>query len=75
MDLRLNDQVALITGAAQGIGAAIAEELAREGCSVVLVDHPTNDAIDATAEHLTNLPVKMKLAYCLGISRDFHFTK
>jgi 3-oxoacyl-[acyl-carrier protein] reductase len=55
MDLRLDGQVALITGAAQGIGAAIAGELAREGCSVVLVDHPANDAVDATAERIASL--------------------
>jgi len=38
MDLHLTDQVALVTGGAAGIGAAIAEGLAREGCAVAIVD-------------------------------------
>ena len=35
---RVNDKVALVTGAAQGLGAAIAAMLANEGASVVLTD-------------------------------------
>ena len=37
MDLKLSGRKALVTGSSKGIGAACAEALAREGCSVVLV--------------------------------------
>jgi NAD(P)-dependent dehydrogenase (short-subunit alcohol dehydrogenase family) len=36
--MRLKDKVAIITGAAQGIGLAIAERLAAEGAAVVMAD-------------------------------------
>lgn len=36
--MQLQDRVAIITGAAQGVGAATAQELAREGAKVVVVD-------------------------------------
>lgn len=49
--MRLEGRVALVTGAAQGLGEAIAERLAREGCSVALADINA-DGVRATAERI-----------------------
>ena len=38
MSANLSDKVAIVTGGAQGLGQAISERLAREGCTVVIAD-------------------------------------
>lgn len=53
MDLRFDGKTAIVTGAASGIGKAIAEELAAGGAEVIIadrnMDHATATARDVTA--------------------------
>lgn len=49
MELEIEGRVAVVTGAASGIGRATARRLAREGCHVVAVDR---QAINTDAEEL-----------------------
>lgn len=48
---RLVDKIAVVTGAGQGIGKAIAEKLAHEGATVVVTDRNARTA-EQTAEGL-----------------------
>ena len=58
----LDGQVALVTGAAQGIGAATARALAREGARVVLLDRPGEAAATAAlAAEIGGLPLDLDL--------------
>jgi 3-oxoacyl-[acyl-carrier protein] reductase len=51
MDLLIKGKRALVTGASLGIGRAVAEELAREGCDVALVAR-TEDTLRQAAEEI-----------------------
>jgi NAD(P)-dependent dehydrogenase (short-subunit alcohol dehydrogenase family) len=48
MDIRLDDKVAMVTGAASGIGFACAELLAASGAKVALVDYNPETLLRAT---------------------------
>ncbi|MBI1296623.1 SDR family NAD(P)-dependent oxidoreductase [bacterium] len=65
MDLR--DKVAIVTGASRGIGAAIAAELAMEGCHVVLAARNEERTL-ALAERLHQLHGVRTLALAVDIA-------
>lgn len=50
MKLELNNKIAIVTGAAQGIGAAIADVLVREGAKVIVADMNAEAAAAKAAE-------------------------
>jgi NAD(P)-dependent dehydrogenase (short-subunit alcohol dehydrogenase family) len=50
MDLELKNKVGIITGASRGIGAEIARELAREGCSLVVTARGKDELAQRVAE-------------------------
>ena len=49
----LNGKSAVVTGAAQGIGYAIAQRFAAEGCRVAIVDGDSDAAQRAGSRHKT----------------------
>lgn len=57
-DLRLNGDVAVVTGAAQGLGLAIAEQIARNGAEVCIADLQLEKA-QSEAEKLQNHNLKV----------------
>ncbi|MBC8142568.1 MAG: sorbitol-6-phosphate dehydrogenase [Armatimonadetes bacterium] len=49
MTMRLSNNSAIVTGAGQGLGEALAHRLAQEGCSVLLADINAEKATDAAS--------------------------
>jgi 2-hydroxycyclohexanecarboxyl-CoA dehydrogenase len=59
MDLQLADEVAVVIGAASGLGKAIALELAREGANLVLVDiAPAVESLAAEIQRDWKVPAR-----------------
>ncbi|GAA4642280.1 SDR family NAD(P)-dependent oxidoreductase [Gordonia humi] len=57
---KLTDKIAFVTGAGQGIGAAIATKLAAEGATVVVTD-VNADTAEATAAELGNESIGLRV--------------
>ncbi len=63
-DLPFEAQIVVITGAARGIGASIAEVFARDGAAVVLVDVPsTGDALAEVANRLGGTALQLDITH------------
>ncbi len=60
--ISLENKVALVTGSARGIGAAIATKLAEAGCNVVIsdIDQPGADAMAETIQNMGRQSVAIK---------------
>ncbi len=67
--MRLRDKVAIVTGAARGIGKAIAEQFLREGARLVVTDVRGED-LDATAQELAHLGESLAIAADVTVSKD-----
>ncbi|UII28062.1 SDR family oxidoreductase [Fulvivirga maritima] len=50
MDLNLKEKVALVTGASKGIGKGVAEELAKEGCNLIICARDQADLSQAVSD-------------------------
>jgi 2,3-dihydroxy-2,3-dihydro-p-cumate dehydrogenase len=64
MDKKLHDNVAIVTGAAKGIGLAIAERLARDGAKLVIAD-VDEAGVKQAASHLKS-KFDADVASCAG---------
>lgn len=64
---KLSKRVAMVTGAGQGIGKAIAQELARDGAAAVIVDINKTTALQTAAELCQSGAIAR--GYCADVSR------
>jgi sorbitol-6-phosphate 2-dehydrogenase len=69
MDKVLPDRIALVTGGAQGLGQAICQRLAKEGCHVIVADLNEEKAIQ-TAESVTALTNRRSIAVKVDVSEE-----
>lgn len=59
MELNLNNKTALITGASKGIGKAIAESMAKEGCNLILTAR--------SSDKLNELKIDLQKKYNISV--------
>jgi len=69
MDLNLGGKAALVTGASRGIGAAIAQELAREGVQVCLAARD-RARLDEVAASIASISRSNRSAVIAGDLRE-----
>ncbi|HYC46412.1 MAG TPA: SDR family NAD(P)-dependent oxidoreductase, partial [Burkholderiales bacterium] len=74
MDLRLHGSTALVTGASRGIGFAVAQGLAREGCHLHLVARTPADLESARAKILDECEVRVE-CHALDLGESESITK
>lgn len=68
--MKLKGKVAIVTGAARGIGLGCAEELAREGATVVLSDRPGSEELPDALDRVQSLTQHSSEAQCLSVEAD-----
>ncbi|MDE5082355.1 MAG: SDR family oxidoreductase [Trichodesmium sp. St18_bin1] len=73
MDLGLKGQVALVTASSRGIGKAIAEGLAQEGCQVIISSRDQDNLLKTaqeigakTGQLITPIPVDLEQKYSIS---------
>jgi sorbitol-6-phosphate 2-dehydrogenase len=69
MSQTLKDKIALVTGGAQGLGAAIALRLAREGCDVAIADI-NEESSAATAAQITRETGRRTIAMKIDVTDE-----
>lgn len=69
-DMKLQGKIAIVTGAARGIGNGCATELARAGATVVLVDRPGSEELDAAVASLRESGARVHGIEADTFSRD-----
>jgi NAD(P)-dependent dehydrogenase (short-subunit alcohol dehydrogenase family) len=68
--MELEGKVALVTGAASGIGLATARAFAGAGASVVAVDLTAADAVDRVEPFVADVRNRDEVAAAIGLARD-----
>lgn len=74
MDLELNGKTAIVTGASKGIGKAIAETLAEEGCTLHLVSRTEAD-LNAVRNDLNERFGAQATVHALDLSKEADVAK
>src|SRR3954454_24927226 len=67
--MRFQDKVAIVTGAASGIGLATAKRLASEGCRVVIADL-NGDKANSAADEVKQAGAPDSLGVTCDVSKD-----